>query len=558
MNTKCFRITDPVAQQEELETAAEILRSGGLVAIPTETVYGLGANALNPDAVSRIYEAKGRPSDNPLIIHVPNADWLNRYCVDVPECAYRLAERFWPGPLTMILHRNPIVPDRTTGNLDTVGVRCPNHPVTLALIEKAAVPIAAPSANLSGRPSCTTAEHVMEDVGGKIECILDGGACSVGVESTIIDLTVNPPRLLRPGGLPLEQLKEVLGNVEVDAAVTRQMGAGEQPRAPGMKYRHYAPAAPVTVVTGPAAKSAIYIRRHLSADCGVICYDEFAPLFSDVTTQLFGSFQNKMEQAQKVFNALRAFDETAVKQIFAQCPDPDGLGLAVGNRLKKAAGFHVIDVTDMEFEQPERFWLIGITGPTGAGKTTALNELGQLSVHIIDCDQVYHELLMGNAPLRAELKERFGDVFDENGLDRKKLGEVVFRDANAMDDLNRITHRYVEREVDRQIAEAREAGMAGAAIDAILLLEGDLSKRCDVTVGIIAPVEERIRRLVAREGISEEYARTRIAAQKPDSFFRDNCDYILENNSTKEIYASKARALFRTILNENEESNNEC
>ncbi len=552
MNTKCFRITDPAAQQEELETAAEIIRSGGLVAIPTETVYGLGANALDPNAVSQIYEAKGRPSDNPLIIHVPNADWLNLYCVDVPESAYKLAERFWPGPLTMILHRNPIVPDRTTGGLDTVGVRCPKHPVTLALIEKAAVPIAAPSANLSGRPSCTTAEHVLEDVGGKIDCILDGGACAVGVESTIVDLTVQPPRLLRPGGLPLEQLAEVLGNVEVDAAVTRQMGDGEQPRAPGMKYRHYAPVAPVTVVTGPAAKSALYIRQHLSADCGVICYNEFAPLFSDVTTRLFGSFQNKLEQAQKVFDALRAFDETTVKQIYAQCPDPEGLGMAVGNRLKKAAGFHVVDVTSMEFEHPEHFWLIGITGPTGAGKTTALNELGRLSVHIVDCDQVYHELLMGNASLRAELKERFGDVFNEEGLDRKKLGEVVFRDANAMDDLNRITHQYVEREVDRQIAEAKEAGMAGAAIDAILLLEGDLGKRCDVTVGIIAPIEERIRRLVAREGISEEYARTRIAAQKPDSFFRENCDYILENNSTKEAYAAKARALFQNILNENE------
>ena len=551
MNTKCFQITDPAAQRGEIAEAADIIRSGGLVAIPTETVYGLGANALDPDAVRRIYEAKGRPSDNPLIIHVPGADWLSRYCVDVPESAYRLAERFWPGPLTMILKRNPVVPDRTTGGLDTVGVRCPDHPVTLALIAQADVPIAAPSANISGRPSCTTAQHVLEDVGGKIECILDGGPCAVGVESTIIDLTVQPPRLLRPGGLPLESLREVLGTVEVDAAVTRQMGEGEHPRAPGMKYRHYAPAAPVTVVTGPAAKSARYIRQHLTADCGVICYDEFEPLFSDVTVRPFGSFQNKLEQAQKVFDALRSFDETDVKQIYAQCPDPSGLGLAVGNRLKKAAGFHVVDVTDMEFDRPDRFWLFGITGPTGAGKTTALNELGQLSVHIIDCDQVYHELLLGNNDLRRELRDRFGDVFGPDGLDRKKLGELVFRDESAMGDLNRITHRYVEAEVDRQIAEARDAGMTGAAIDAILLLEGDLGRRCDVTVGIIAPVGERVRRLVAREGISADYARTRIAAQKPDSFFRENCTYILENNSTKEAYANAARELFRGIIYNN-------
>ena len=550
MNTLCFKITDPSSQSREIARAAGLIRSGGLVAIPTETVYGLGANALNPEAVRRIYEAKGRPSDNPLIIHVPNADWLERYCVDVPETAYALAEKFWPGPLTMILHRNPIVPDRTTGGLDTVGVRCPDHPVTLALIEAAGVPIAAPSANLSGRPSCTTAQHVLEDVGGKIDCILDGGACAVGVESTIVDLTVAPPRLLRPGGLPLEALESVLGEVAVDDAVQRQMGEGERPRAPGMKYRHYAPAAPVTVVTGSPAKSAQYIRQHLAGECGVICYDEFLPLFSDVTARPFGSMQNKREQAQRVFDVLRSFDDTPVKQIFAQCPDPSGLGLAVGNRLKKAAGFHVIDADEETFPQG-RFLLFGITGPTGAGKTTALNELGRLGVHIIDCDQVYHELLLGSDALRRELSDRFGDVFGPEGLDRKKLGEVVFRDQAAMADLNRITHKYVEAETDRQIEDARAAGMAGAAIDAILLLEGDLGKRCDVTVGILAPVEDRVKRLIAREGITEDYARTRIAAQKNDDFYRENCTYILENNGTREEYANHARTLFRSILEVN-------
>ena len=211
MNTLCWKIEDPKAQRREIDQAAGIIRAGGLVAIPTETVYGLGADALNPDAVRRIYEAKGRPSDNPLIIHVPSAQWLERYCVEVPDSAYRLAEQFWPGPLTMILKRNPIVPDRTTGGLDTVGVRCPNHPVTLALIEAAEVPIAAPSANISGRPSCTTAQHVLEDVGGKIDCILDGGPCAVGVESTILDLTATPYRILRQGGLSRADIEAALG-----------------------------------------------------------------------------------------------------------------------------------------------------------------------------------------------------------------------------------------------------------------------------------------------------------------------------------------------------------
>jgi len=244
------RIFHPEKEHTAIAEAAAILSRGGLVGIPTETVYGLGADGLNEDAVRRIFEAKGRPQDNPLILHVPSADWLTRYCEDVPKVAYTLAERFWPGPLTMILRRKPVVPLRTTGGLDTVGVRCPAHAVTLAIIAAADVPIAAPSGNLSGRPSPTTAAHMIEDMSGRIDAIVDGGACRVGVESTIIDLTVTPPRLLRPGGLPLEALEEVLGEVQVDRAVREKLGEGEKPRAPGMKYRHYAPKAPVTVVTG--------------------------------------------------------------------------------------------------------------------------------------------------------------------------------------------------------------------------------------------------------------------------------------------------------------------
>lgn len=331
-------------QGSVIETCAQIIREGGLLGIPTETVYGLGADALNETAVRHIFEAKGRPQDNPLIIHVPDATWLVRYCKDVPESAYRLAERFWPGPLTMILPRKQIVPLQTTGGLETVGVRCPNHPLTLAVIAAADVPIAAPSGNTSGRPSPTKASHMLQDMDGKIEGILDGGDCAVGVESTIIDLTVQPPRLLRPGGLPLESLREVLGEVTVDKAVTSKLKEGEKPKAPGMKYRHYAPKAPVTVVTGAPEKSAAYIAAHLAVADGVICFDEFAPLFAGHTVHRLGSAADKLAQAQHVFDALRTFDNTDVPAIYAQCPDDTGLGLAVGNRLKKAAGFHIVDV----------------------------------------------------------------------------------------------------------------------------------------------------------------------------------------------------------------------
>lgn len=330
--------------KENIEKAAEIIRRGGLLGIPTETVYGLGANALNADACRRIYEAKGRPQDNPLIIHVPDASWLSRYCEKVPESAYRLAEAFWPGPLTMILPKRGIVPYRTTGGLETVGVRCPNHPVTLAVIAAADVPIAAPSGNTSGRPSPTSAADMLEDMDGKIDGIFDGGPCGVGVESTIIDLTCQPPRLLRAGGLPLEELERVLGTVLVDKCITQLMTDGERPRAPGMKYRHYAPEAPVTVVTGDGKKSAAYIAAHAPEGAGVICFSEFRAQFPGCVVHELGPEGDKSEQARRVFDALREFDATDVTEIFAQCPDDAGLGLAIGNRLKKAAGFHVVEV----------------------------------------------------------------------------------------------------------------------------------------------------------------------------------------------------------------------
>ncbi len=327
----------------EIEPAAEILRRGGLLGIPTETVYGLGANGLDETAVEHIFIAKGRPQDNPLILHIPSDTWLARYCRDIPKSAYELSERFWPGPLTMILKRGDMVPDVVTAGLDTVGMRCPDHEVCREIIARADVPVAAPSGNTSGRPSPTSAAHMLEDMDGKIEGIVDGGNCTVGVESTIIDLTVTPPRLLRPGGITLEELRAVLGEVTVDDAVTRLLAEGEQPRAPGMKYRHYAPQAPVTVVKGDPAKGAAYIAQYMGENCGVICFDEFAELFTGHLVKKLGMAADKKSQARHVFDALRYFDGTDVTEIWAQCPDDAGLGLAISNRLNKAAGFHIIE-----------------------------------------------------------------------------------------------------------------------------------------------------------------------------------------------------------------------
>ncbi len=530
--------------QLDIDRAAAILKKGGLVGIPTETVYGLGANGLNPDAVADIFKAKGRPQDNPLILHIPSASWLERYCRDIPEVAYQLAERFWPGPLTMILKRKNNVPDVVTAGLDTVGMRCPDHAVCRAILVAADVPVAAPSGNTSGRPSPTAAEHMLDDMDGKIDAIVDGGPCCVGVESTIIDLTCTPPRLLRPGGITLEQLESVLGQVEVDDAVRRKMGEGEKPRAPGMKYRHYAPKAPVTVIKGNPEQTARYIAAHAAQGDGVICFDEYAHLFPEQVVTRLGKADDPADQARHVFDDLRFYDDTDVTAIWSQCPDETGVGLAVANRLNKAAGFHIIDLNAMK--------VIGITGPTGAGKTTALNALDDLGGRIVDCDAVYHDLLIHSEPMRAELRRRYGDdVFGADGmLNRKALGAIVFEDKQALADLNEITHKYVGFAVDEIISTARQDAVPAVAIDAIALIESGISDRCTCTVAITAPDEVRVQRIMKREGISEEYARLRISAQKKEEWFREHCDYVLVNDcASAEEFEAKARVLLEEIIN---------
>ena len=528
--------------KESIAQAADILRRGGLLAIPTETVYGLGANGLDETAVLHIFEAKGRPQDNPLILHIPDASWLTRYCEDVPDAAYKLAERFWPGPLTMILKKKPCVPLRTTGGLETVGMRCPDHPVTRAIIERAGVPVAAPSANTSGRPSCTTAEHVREDMWGKIDGIVDGGPCQVGVESTIIDLTVTPPQLLRPGGLPLESLRDALGEVTVDKAVTQKMADGEKPRAPGMKYRHYAPKAPVTVVTGGAKASARYLLTHAAGNAGIICFDEFVPVFESHIVHPLGASGDKRAQAQHVFDALRTFDETDVPEIWAQCPDSKGLGLAIGNRLKKAAGFHVENADDGKL-------VIGITGGTGAGKTSLLRALEKQGACVLDCDAVYHEMLKTDEELRGALKEAFGGaIFRSDGsVDVHAIGLIVFGDTGRLAALDALVKKYVPREIARRMAET-DANLIG--LDAIKLMECGLGAICDASVAVTAPVEVRVKRIMTRDGITEEYARSRIAAQQDAEYFRARCGYEFVNDlPTAAEAASAAEDFIHTIIN---------
>lgn len=337
-------LLDPIRDDGALRQASALLRAGEVVGMPTETVYGLAANALDGAAVAKIFLAKGRPQDNPLIVHIADKEQLSTLARMVPESARKLADAFWPGPLTIILPKAACIPDEVSAGLDTVGIRLPSHPVARALIREAGVPLAAPSANLSGRPSTTTSGHVMDDLGGKIPAIVEGGPCAVGVESTVVSLAGNVPRLLRPGGVSLEQLESVLGSVEVDRALREKIGDEVRVSAPGMKYRHYAPKAPVTVVCGDPERTAVYITRHAGLDAGVICFSECAFQFEMHERRVIGSSDDVQTQARRVFDALRSFDATDVTEIWAQCPDDTGLGLAVANRLKKAAGFKVVNV----------------------------------------------------------------------------------------------------------------------------------------------------------------------------------------------------------------------
>ncbi len=332
----------PAGAPETAARAAAVICAGGLVAIPTETVYGLGANGLDADAVLKIFEAKGRPQDNPLILHIAAAGELDAVCRSIPASARTLAARFWPGPLTMVLPCRDIVPRRTTAGLDTVAVRCPDNAVTREIIRAAGVPIAAPSANTSGKPSPTTAQHVLHDMNGKIDLIVDGGACRVGVESTIVDLTGDVPRLLRPGGVTPEQLREVLGALEVDPAVLGELPPDAVVRAPGMKYKHYAPAGEVTIVSGSAEAAARFVRRHFAPGDAVLCFDEELPLYGGLNPTAYGSAAAPETLARGLFAALRSFDDAGAGHIYARCPEGGGVAYAVQNRLKKAAGFHIV------------------------------------------------------------------------------------------------------------------------------------------------------------------------------------------------------------------------
>lgn len=391
-----------------LSRAAEMIRSGGLVGVPTETVYGLAANGLDERAVKRIYEVKGRPAVKPLSLMVPGPEAMDAYCADVPRAARLLARRFWPGPLTIVLKAKDNIPSIVLAGGDTVGLRCPDHEMTLELLRLSELPLAAPSANPSGEASPKTARQVLDYFDGSIDAVLDGGECGLGRESTIIDMSRRPYRILRQGALADE---------------------------------------------------------------------------------------------------------------------------AVGDALA------------------EGLTLIGITGGSGAGKTTALSVLEGMGVSVIDCDRLYHELLLKDEELIGELDRRFPGTVRDGALDRAALAAQVFSDEGELLALNELTHGHISRELRRRLRELAMSGGTAAAIDAIELISSGLADMCAATVAVLAPEEERLRRIMLRDGIDRERAVQRLRAQRDDRYFRRHCGHVLYNDEGPEGFINKCEILFKELLN---------
>jgi len=350
LKTEVITIDKDNIDMDKLKYAADVIKQGGLVAFPTETVYGLGANALNEAAAHNIYEAKGRPSDNPLIVHISAPDELRRLVKSIPAKVVPLMDRFWPGPLTIIMEKSDIIPKTTTGGLDTVAIRMPSHPVAMALIRESGLPIAAPSANLSGKPSPTMAQHVIDDLYGRVDVIIDAGNVNIGLESTIVDMTVNPPMLLRPGGITLHQLEEVLGDMAIDPALSGPNISDKPPKAPGMKYKHYSPEADVIIIEGSLDRVVENINRlareysQKGKKVGIMATEQTKQKYSGFTVISMGDRNIPETIASNLFTDLRKFDEEGIEIVLAEAIDAEDIGLAIMNRMNKAAGYNIIKV----------------------------------------------------------------------------------------------------------------------------------------------------------------------------------------------------------------------
>ncbi len=515
-----------------IAAAAKLLKGGGIVAIPTETVYGLAASAYDNEAIKKVFIAKGRPQDNPLIVHIAELCDLDNIVIELPEEAKRLAERFWPGPLTMVLKRTEKIADGVSAGLDTVAVRMPENAVARAVIRESGLPLAAPSANLSGSPSPTSAEHVVADLDGRIDAVIMSGECSVGVESTVVSLAVKPPRLLRPGRVTVEELSEILPDLVMDSAVLNELKEGEKAASPGMMYKHYSPKTEVFLVEAEEDDFCRFVNG--KKDAGAICFFEDEGKISRPTV-VIGHADDEAEQAKNIFDALRKTDTLGVKSVYVHAPKKSGVGLAVYNRLIRAAGFKVIRLP----------FIIGLTGPTGAGKTTACREAEKLGYYVINCDKTARKATENTECLKA-LSDAFGEgVLDEKGvLIRSRLARRAFKDAESTELLNKTIFPFITAVLENEIALS---GHNKILLDAPTLYESGIDSICSAVIVITADKKTRLSRILARDKITEEAAMLRINAGKPDEFYKQRTPNIIYSDGTEESLAAEFSEILKEI-----------
>lgn len=512
MNTKILTTTE-----QDIALAGEILKNGGLVAFPTETVYGLGADALNEEAVKKIYIAKGRPSDNPLIVHVSDKKDIAPLVKEITPKAQALIDAFFPAALTIILPKSDKIGDAVSGGLGTVAVRMPENEIARKVISASGCPIAAPSANTSGLPSPTKAKYVIDDMQGKIEAIIDGGDCKFGVESTVITLAADTPTILRPGAVTKEMIEAVIGEVNVAKAVTEGMKNNETAESPGMKYKHYAPKARVIIVNSDKKTYESFVNSR--KDAFALCFEDDEVTIPKIT---FGKESDDLSQAKELFEALRIVDEMGAKKVYARIPRMDGVGMAVYNRLIRAAAFSIIDLT--------KPFTIGLTGPTGAGKGFVSEILKKRGFKIINADECVKNIYDNNSALLNNLEKEFGRKIIKNGaIDRKALGEIVFADKKKLEKLNSLVHPAVLEECEKQASHP-------CVFDAPQLFESKAEAKCYKVICVLAPYNLRLERIMKRDGITKEQAQSRMKSQFDDEFFKDNSDFaIINDNQDLEI-----------------------
>ena len=508
MKTEKIYLTD----DKSIERAAEILKNGGVVAIPTETVYGLAASAYCEQAIKKVFTAKGRPQDNPLIVHISNIGMLNEIATDIPQNALMCAEKFWPGPLTMVLKKTGKTAECVSAGLSSVAVRMPSQKEALEIITKSGLPLAAPSANKSGSPSPTTAMHVENDLNGKIDAIVYGDECKVGVESTVITFCTNPPRLLRPGAVTAEELLEIIPDLVIDKAVLAEPQKDQRVESPGMKYKHYAPKTEAYLVEGDGFAEFVNIQK----DSAAICFEAESEKII-IPKIVYGDGNNELTLAHDVFSALRGIDKLGVKKVYIHAPSKKGVGLAVYNRLIRATGFKVLKLEK----------IIGLTGPTGAGKSSLRTIAERNGYKVVDCDQIARKAVEKSSDGLLELVKVFSkEILNEDGsLNRKKLAEKAFSTKENTALLNKTIFPFIINLVQEEII-----GESKVLLDAPTLFESGINSMCYKTVAVLADVNTRLARIMERDGIDKDTAILRINAGKNDEFYKRNADYILYNN----------------------------